>query len=344
MRGGDFLSFWAGAKFGALHHAAAAYDPALLQRFMEGVIRGTPVPSMYSYPPTATLLWLPLACLPFRLALISWIAAGTAVCGVLLARIVRWDGGVLLAIGTPAAVFDTWLAQDGHFTAALFAGGLLLIEQRPALAGMFLGALCYKPQLAILLPVALLAGGQRRVFYSAAATVIALLVCSIALFGSAAWSGWLGSQLPIRANLLANPVRGSLDVPSVYRVARLLGASGLLAWGMQIASAATATLALWSIWRNRGAFEDKAAGLAVATFLAAPYFRRYDEVVLVFAAAWIEVAGEGGDRRWRTVAAIALFALPVASRIGITVIAPLILSLVLGGLVLAGAPHRKLTE
>ena len=44
----------------------------------------------------------------------------------------------------------------------------LLIDTRPRLAGLLLGLLCYKPHLALLAPVALVAGGHWRTFAAAA--------------------------------------------------------------------------------------------------------------------------------------------------------------------------------
>ncbi|WP_029586365.1 glycosyltransferase 87 family protein [Bradyrhizobium sp. URHD0069] len=45
--------------------------------------------------------------------------------------------------------------QNSTWTAALFGGGLSPLERRPLLAGGLLGLLIYKPQLGLLIPVAL---------------------------------------------------------------------------------------------------------------------------------------------------------------------------------------------
>jgi hypothetical protein len=52
--------------------------------------------------------------------------------------------------------------QNSTWTAALFGGGLSLLERRPLLAGRLLGLLIYKPQLGLLIQVALLAGRHWR--------------------------------------------------------------------------------------------------------------------------------------------------------------------------------------
>ena len=48
-------------------------------------------------------------------------------------------------------------------TAGVFAAGVALVERRPWVAGVCLGALCYKPHFGLLIPVALIAGGHWRV-------------------------------------------------------------------------------------------------------------------------------------------------------------------------------------
>jgi hypothetical protein len=52
--------------------------------------------------------------------------------------------------------------HNAFLTAALFGGGLLMLERRPFVAGLLLGCLAYKPQFAAILPLALAAGGYWR--------------------------------------------------------------------------------------------------------------------------------------------------------------------------------------
>ena len=69
-------------------------------------------------------------------------------------------GLALLAFLSPAISTNIGLGQNGAITAALLMGGLSLLETRPYAAGALLGLLIFKPQIAILLPVMVLAGGQ----------------------------------------------------------------------------------------------------------------------------------------------------------------------------------------
>src|SRR5258706_16321345 len=71
-------------------------------------------------------------------------------------------GALLLALAAPAVFVNAVRGQNGTWTAALCGGGLSLLERRPLLAGGLLGLLIYKPQLGLLIPVALLAGRHWR--------------------------------------------------------------------------------------------------------------------------------------------------------------------------------------
>ena len=78
-----------------------------------------------------------------------------------LSRTASGDAGPRRAAaraGAPAVFINAVGGQNGTWTAALFGGGLSLLERRPLLAGGLLGLLSYKLQLGLLIPVALLAG------------------------------------------------------------------------------------------------------------------------------------------------------------------------------------------
>ena len=59
------------------------------------------------------------------------------------------------------------------------------------IAGVLFGLQAYKPHLALMIPVALLAGRQWRAFVAAGVTVGVLLLASLALAGWDSWRGFL---------------------------------------------------------------------------------------------------------------------------------------------------------
>ena len=101
----------------------------------------------------------------------------------------------------------------GHLCEAhteLLGGGLSLLERRPYLAGFLFGMMIYKPQLALLLPVALLGGRQWRAFAAASVTAGVLLAASALWFGTDVWAEYLRN-----VNVLRQAIRIQLAVDSL---------------------------------------------------------------------------------------------------------------------------------
>src|SRR6185503_18257543 len=88
---------------------------------------------------------------------------------------------------SPAAVHVVVSGQATFLSVALAYGALRLLDRAPALAGILFGLLGYKPQLCLLVPVALIAARQWRALAWAIATGIVLVATSHAVFGAGAW-------------------------------------------------------------------------------------------------------------------------------------------------------------
>jgi hypothetical protein len=78
-----------------------------------------------------------------------------------------WPMAACVVMAAPAVMINLVSGQNGAFSAAILAGGLMLLDRRPVLAGLLLGLLCYKPQLAVLVQVALVASGRWRTAFAA---------------------------------------------------------------------------------------------------------------------------------------------------------------------------------
>jgi hypothetical protein len=301
--GWDFVQFWTSAQLAAAGMPAAAYVLGAPDHITEQAI---------SYPPVVMLLCRPLAGLSYAHAVFVWGSVGLAVFTWLLSRLVGWEMAIFAAIGTPAAVSNVLLQQNGYYTAALLASGLMLVERRPVFAGVLLGMLCYKPQFCILLLPALVAGGHWRVFAAAAVTALMLTAATTILFGLDTWIAFFERMLVQRQFMETRAVPWSL-MPTVFAMFRLIGASSF-AYVMQGLSTICAAAAVAALWRQRCPLAIKSAGLVVAAFLATPYAWLYDAVILVFAAAWLANEGiRSGFESWEKITVLVLLALPVPS-------------------------------
>jgi hypothetical protein len=308
--GRDFVNYWAGAHLAAKGHAARVYDIPAFVRYERMHTAANAAIKWYSYPPVALVLSLPLAALGFVPALIVWLLSGGLICSALLARSLDWRMAFLAAFATPAALMNALSGQNGQFSAALLCGGIIFVERRPWLAGLLFGMLCFKPHLAILVPVALAAGGFWRSFAGAALTVAALCA-AVFLLGADAWTGFL-QNAPINAALLEHGEGFWNRMPSLFAAVRLLGGGVNIAYGAQMVSAVAATWFVIRIWRGAASLAMKGAALVTATFLVTPYAWDYDLVSLTFAVVWfITEAARTGFRPWEKIALAAMITMPL---------------------------------
>lgn len=333
--GDDFINYWLGARFAAEGQARLAYDRELFYGFQQSVVGAGAAYKFYGYPPVAMLLSLPLAAFPFLAALAVWSVGGAALCAAVLSRLVGWPLAVLAMIATPAAFLNLVAGQNGYFTAAIFGGGLMLLDRRPWLAGLLLGLLCYKPHIGLLVPLALLAARQWRAIFGAAASVALLVTVTAALFGIDTWTAFL-DQMAYQRQLLETPRHDWFaGMPTVFSALRFGGTSVAAAYMAQAISAVLAAAAVFLVWRRESSPELRSSVLVLGTFLASPYAWFYDMVVLLFVAAWITRDPEW--RRWagwQRPLALGLLVLP-AAMIAIGVAAPIQVGPAVLGLVFA---------
>ena len=285
----DFISFWGAAQLALAGEPAAAYDQARLHEVQSAAVTfvnggGMPFP----YPPAFLLLVTPFGLLPFAVSLAIWSAATFAAYFVLVRRMFPQSG--LLAAAFPPVFINAAIGQNAFVTAAIFIGGMLLLQRRPFAAGLLLGCLIIKPQLGLLLPIALLAAWQWRAIAGAALSSLGLLAIGAAVLGLAATEAWL-AQMPLYVNIGRDGLVGWHKMASVYAAVRQAGAGLELAFAVHLVVAAASALLVWRVWRSDAEAPAKAGVLAAATLLASPYVFPYDAVLLVVAFFWLALRG-----------------------------------------------------
>ena len=312
--GTDFTSFWSASKLALGGAPTAPWNVAAHHARQSAIFGRDTGYAAFFYPPIFLLICLPLGLLPYLASLAAWLAAT----GALYVRMARaWLGarfGLMPIFAFPAVLTNVGHGQNGFLSAALFGAGALWLQRRPILAGLALGALCYKPHLGLMIPFALAIAGRWKSFAAAAAMVIALAAASLALFGAPAWAAFLADSGLARAALEQGLV-GDAKMQSAFAAVRLLGGPLVLAYAAQAVVAAAAAAGL--VWLQRRAPRSAAEGpaLIVAALLASPFMLDYDLVILAAPLAWL--LGEGvrtGFRDWEKTALAAAFMLPAVSR------------------------------
>jgi hypothetical protein len=285
--GTDFSNVYAAGKLALAGHAADAYDPPG-QHAAERAVFGRDVPFFgWHYPPFFFAIAALVATVPYAFGLLLWMALSLPAYLAMIRAILPRPETLLAATAFPAVFVNVGHGQNGFFTAALLGGALQLIERRPALAGVLIGLLAYKPQFGLLIPLALLAGKRWITIAAAAATVAISIALSVLFLGIDVWRAFQASTAFTQTVVLEQGSTGWEKIQSIFSAVRMWGASVPLAYGVQSAlTLIVAACVVW-LWRSVAAFELKAASLALACLLATPYVLDYDLVVMGVAIAFL---------------------------------------------------------
>jgi hypothetical protein len=277
----DFTFYHAAARIGLLNGWPHIYNLQLQQAYLDDVGSQIHVAELARYisPPPVAWLAAPLTPLPYTAALGVWTVLLLAAL-VLTWRLAAPDSGrarliyVAAAIGWLPVIYALQLEQPGLFVAlGVAACYALLRANRPVWAGVALGALALKPQLAFLVPLALLVAQRNQAFLASAATLGFLAVASMMSLGTGGIAAYMdrlnfASSVPVNQEFTLAPLIGNLAVTR----------------GVQ------ALIALWSLalvyrMRRQGP-EWIFVPAIVGGMLASPYLH-LDDFLMLGLAAWL---------------------------------------------------------
>ena len=314
--GADFSDVWAAGRLALSGHPALAYDPPAHYAAQQAAFHKADIPYYgWHYPPFFLLLASALASLPYLAALAVWQGATLPLYLATIRAILPRREALLIAAAFPAVFINLTHGHNGFLSVALLAGGLVMLRQRPWLAGVLFGLLAYKPQFGLFLPLALVLGGHWKAFVSAGLTVLALVGVTTGLFGVGIWQAFLANTGFTRTVVLEAGGTGFWKIQSVFAAARLWGGSVEVAYAAQGVATLTAGVTLAPLWRSKADFRLKAAGLIVACLLATPYCLDYDLMLLAPAVAFVvALAIEKGWRPFEASALAFVFAAPILTR------------------------------
>lgn len=288
----DFSVYWSAATVALMHGPAAVFNRDLMMA-VERTVRsgelfaGTSGP--WLYPPTFLIFLLPLGLVPLNVALAAFSVAGTTAYLRSMWAIVRGAGP--LALVTVAAFPGFWLAlcygQNSLFTAAAAAAALALLPTRPLLAGLFIALLSVKPQLGLVIPLALICSRQWRCFAAAAVGSALLWGISAAVLGGDMLPAWLHTVSWFKHTWIEHNPEIWRGMPTIYAAARRAGASAQWAYRLQAVVAVPACVVTAWLWRGSARHELKAAALCCCTLLVQPYLLYYDLAWLAIPIAFL---------------------------------------------------------
>ena len=291
----DFANYWTASSMALSGNPTAPYDINKLFGLEMKIFGASgPLGVGWYYPPTFLLIVLPLALLPYLPALFTWLASTLAAESWILYRISPTANIFWLSVFSTGNFCNFLFGQNGYLSASLLGGGLLLLDTHPVAGGLLLGMMSYKPNLALLIPLALIAGRRWRALLSAGASALAMVLLSFMALGYQVWiEYWKISALPMSLSAKIGPWS---IMPTFYSTVLSLGFDLFTAYTVQcLIMAIVAFLVAWA-WYREVNFVLRASILTLGILLFTPYAFTYDLAILSLPLVWLWVDGQKNGR------------------------------------------------
>lgn len=253
--GGDFPAFYSAAQIIRSGDWKGMYDAATLQRAQSAFFPDQPGGWLtFPYPPFVAATYVPLTVLSFKTAYVLhsliMAACSVAALALLLPVLPQLRRSFVPCAAATLTFYPLWRAVMGGQNTALSVlcaagAAAALASGADVLAGLWLGAWLFKPQLALPVTVIVAAAGHPKVFAGAAIGAMTLYGIG-ALVTEPSWPIWWLRDIavPYAAAGLAPDLHSGA---SIIEVARELGMPAL-GW---IAIAVVVVVTLRSVWRTK---------------------------------------------------------------------------------------------
>jgi hypothetical protein len=300
----DFGVFWAAGKLAFAGEPLAAFDADRLLGVAELAPDERPPNFRWAYPPAFQVLMMPFGAFSYTAAFPAFIVFS----GLVYLLAVRAPASVLpglwrLTLASPAVLIGTLTIGQTSvlWTAGLVAGLWAVRSGRPVAAGLFFALLTMKPQLGVLIPIALIASRQWAVIGWGAVFMIALSAAATAVVGVGYWGLLLGA-LDEASDRVASGTMILQMMPSPYGFMRAIGTEHGAALVPQIIlTALTTGIIAWAWSKRQLGWDIKCATLCAGILLAMPYAFYYEGTLELAAAVFLIRDGFGrnlGGKAW----------------------------------------------
>jgi hypothetical protein len=334
--GYDFLPAYVAGHFARTGEFEKMYDRVAFSEMQTRVVREADLEMDGRYgaglnPPHFALLFAPLSALPYRTAAALWCAINVALLAgsiVLLVRMLPADGSVRRLVPLLVVVSMPFCQAMGHqqntFLSLLLLTTAVTCWRRgmPFAAGIIVGLLFYKPQLALVVSLALVADLGWRAATGLGITGILTLLVTLAYMPGAL--GEYLHTLPVNVDWIQNKLQYNWG-----RQATFLGFWRLLIQGREVGPVTPVVKVMWGacalavavalaavfvrVRRANGSRDRLIAASIACTPLLIPYFMDYDLLLLavpavLFAADVVRSGTLCASDRWTLRAWVALYA------------------------------------
>lgn len=253
----DFTVFWTAARFDKVYDATAFTSEQL---WLLPPIHGL---RPFPYPPTALLFVAPLGWLDYYPAAAVWTVLSLA---SFVGSALLYGRRALLGLLCPMVTMAVAAGQMSLLLGSGIAAGIAIMTTRPIVAGCLFGIVAaIKPQIAVLIPVALITAGQWRALMAAVCAGASVTGASL-LLGPTLWTDWLHS-LPTFLNQIVNSKYQNMNMsPGIW-------------------FAPLGILSVIYVFRKTSEPDLRLITLVSGTCLCVPYMMSYDLAAMAGAAA-----------------------------------------------------------
>ncbi|WP_240655714.1 glycosyltransferase family 87 protein [Paraburkholderia phosphatilytica] len=308
--GFDFASFWCASRLTLDGFPLRAYSYEAIAFTARRISSHIQFPGPWFYPPNFLLVVKPLALLPCPISYPIFAISTSIIFILLLRKIAPMRAAWLPILGFTGIWLNAGQGQNAAITGSLALGAFLLLEKRPALAGICIGLLSIKPHLAVLFPLALACAGMWTAFVSAAITASVFTGISIAVFSPAVIPVFLHG-LSDASHYIANGDLPWEQTASLFAALRALHVPVAPAYAAQACCALASTCVVAWVWRRSRSFETRVTALVAGTFMVSPYIYNYDTAWLAIPVALLAVRGmKRGWLRWEREILLAIWLYP----------------------------------
>jgi alpha-1,2-mannosyltransferase len=340
--GTDFSVFWS-ASYAMLHGPAwQVYHYPYFEKIEETLFQ-IPHNSFlpWLYPPTFLVLVKPLALVPPVVAYFLFVGVSVPLFVFATLGVSRLASSMdsprlswLVAAASPCVFVAAVFGQNSLLTAALAALAVHSIGRHPVRAGLCIGLLVIKPQMAVLFPFVLIAARAWRAFGVAALSASLFGALSVLICGTQSVRLFLANTRLARELILEHSSHYWLASPTTFAVFREGGAPLAVSYAAEICVALVAMAAACHIWKSTRDARLRGAILAVSTLLANPYVWHYELAWLGIAVSCLMAIGlDTGWRRGEQTVLILAWLLPAYEffnrAAGLPQIGPVVLLLML---------------
>lgn len=286
----DFVNFVAASRI--LRGGGCLYCTATQQAVSHSLVGGLATDRFVVFvsPPVVAATFTPLSTIDPHVALALFVVVSVlaiAVAGWLIAT--RWlselsgQRRLVLVAATAASAPAAWGIALGQLDPLLFCTvvvGITLCRRHPVAGGLLISVLAVKPQLFLLVPVALIVGRNWRSAVGAGLGLGGLLVSTLVLMGWNHALDWPRFVLSQYDNVASHSISIPLNIATLFGSSALTVAVslGLLAAGAVI------------LWQCRALLSDAETAVAFGltlTLVASPHLLAYDALFLAIPLVWM---------------------------------------------------------